>query len=388
MIARVMAKVTELVQWFQATRVGRLNARYGAVNGAQLAGGIAYAALFSIFSVLTIAFTVFLRLVGDNEELKAAVVSAVDQALPGLLVTADNPNAPLNPDDLAIGGGLTVTTVIATVTLVLSALSVMGALATAIRAMFGLVAPPGNAVLAKVRDLGGFVLLAGAVLATAVLGVGAGAAGGWLTGALGLDSALVAWAVRGLGLLTSFALDALVFAGLVRLVAGARPPARDLWVGAAIGALGTVTLRMLGTSAVGGASANPLLASFAALVTLLLWVNLAARLALYVAAFIANPPQAPMGTTPKELHATEVPNYVTVSAPHTLAWDHDARTGAVQPSEADRLEREEAAREQAKHAEELEAALMAATQEPKSWWSRRQRVRRARRAARATRAED
>lgn len=388
MIARVMAKVTELVQWFQATRVGRLNARYGAVNGAQLAGGIAYAALFSIFSVLTIAFTVFLRLVGDNEELKAAVVSAVDQALPGLLVTADNPNAPLNPDDLAIGGGLTVTTVIATVTLVLSALSVMGALATAIRAMFGLVAPPGNAVLAKVRDLGGFVLLAGAVLATAVLGVGAGAAGGWLTDALGLDSALVAWAVRGLGLLTSFALDALVFAGLVRLVAGARPPARDLWVGAAIGALGTVTLRMLGTSAVGGASANPLLASFAALVTLLLWVNLAARLALYVAAFIANPPQAPMGTTPKELHATEVPNYVTVSAPHTLAWDHDARTGAVQPSEADRLEREEAAREQAKHAEELEAALMAATQEPKSWWARRQRVRRARRAARATRAED
>lgn len=357
MVGRLTARVTALITWFQGTRLGRLNARYSAANGAQLAGGIAYAALFSVFAVLTIAFTVFARIIGDDAELLAAVVSAIDQALPGLIQTPQNPQAPLSPSSLVLTTGLNLATVVAAVTLLFSALAVMGSLASSLRAMFGLVAPPGNVVITKLRDLAGFLVLALAVFTTAVLGIGVGVAGSWLTGVLNLDSAVGAFLVRAFGVLVALAVDAVVFAALMRFVAGARPPAKDLWLGSLIGAIGTGVLRFAGTSLVGGASANALLASFAALVTLLLWVNLAARLALYVAAFTANPPGPGAPVPAVELHTGETPNFVTMSVPATLRWDHDSRTGIVQPSEADRIAREDEQRERERQRHELGLAL-------------------------------
>ncbi|WP_454293960.1 YihY/virulence factor BrkB family protein [Salana multivorans] len=387
------AWITEKIAWgqklwlrIQQTRLWRMNTRYGSVRAAQLAGGIAYAGLLSVFAALAIAFTVFMRLLSGRPEILDAVVGAIDEALPGVMVTADNPNGLLEPSQLVVGdGGLSLTTVIAVVTLLLSALGVMGALASSLRAVFGIVAPPGNVVVSKLRDLGGFVLLGTAVLATAALGIGAGTAGAWVTQMLGLESSFGALLVRGLGILAAFAVDTLVFAALIRFVAGARPLPRDLWLGAGIGAVGTGALRLLGTSVVGGASDNPVLASAVGLVTLLLWMNLAARIALYVAAFTANPPAPPVGVAPSQLHAAERPNYVTLSAPHTLAWDHDARSGAVLPTEAERLEREAQQRAQEQHQRELEAALDAALERPESWWAKRRRLRAARKAVREQR---
>ena len=184
-VATVVERVQAVVAWFNRTRVGRMNARYGAVNGALLAGGIAYAGLFSTFAVLTLAFTVFMRLLGDNVELRDAVVDAIDRALPGIIKNGGNDGL-LTPDQLILDSGLTVTSVVAVVTLLLSGLAVMGSLGMAVRAMFGVVAPAGNAVVAKLRDLSGFVVLALAVLVTAALTVAAGTAGAWVTAQLGL----------------------------------------------------------------------------------------------------------------------------------------------------------------------------------------------------------
>lgn len=384
-VAGFIARVQELLKRFQASRPGRMNARYGAARGAQLAGGIAYAGLFSVFAVLTIAFTVVMRIVGNNADLLQAVVEAVDGALPGIVDTGSNGGA-LAPQDLVMTDGLTWASVVAGVTLLFSALAVMGALSGSVRAMFGLVAPPGNVVVVKLRDLAGFLVLALSVLVTAALGIGAGAAGSFITDLLGLDSTFGAVLVRGLGLLGAFGVDLLVFVALIRVVGGARPPRRDLWIGAAVGAVGSGVIRLLGTSLVGGASANPLLGAAVAVVTLLLWVNLVARLALYVAAWTANPP-APSeeAVAPADLHAGETPNFVTLSAPHTLAWDFDARTGAVQPSEAEREERELAEAERREREAQLAAALEA-SQADGGWLEQRLARRRARRAAREVRA--
>ncbi|OJX97864.1 MAG: ribonuclease BN [Micrococcales bacterium 73-15] len=386
-VATVVERVQAVVAWFNRTRVGRMNARYGAVNGALLAGGIAYAGLFSTFAVLTLAFTVFMRLLGDNVELRDAVVDAIDRALPGIIKNGGNDGL-LTPDQLILDSGLTVTSVVAVVTLLLSGLAVMGSLGMAVRAMFGVVAPAGNAVVAKLRDLSGFVVLALAVLVTAALTVAAGTAGAWVTAQLGLEAGVGALLVRGLGLLGAFVVDTLVFAAIMRLLAGARPPTRDLWAGAMMGAAIGGLVRLLGTSVVGGARGNPLLASFAALVTLLLWINLVARITLYVAAWTANPPAPEHSSVrPEELHARQRPNYVTVSVPATLTWDHDPRTGAVLPSEATRVEREDTERERTLQRRELQAALDAALERPDSWWSRRRALRAARRAARDVRAD-
>lgn len=359
-LTRAIERGKDLGEWFQHTRVGRMNGRYGAVRGAQLAGGIAYVGLFSVFAGLTIAVTVFMQMLGGRERLREAVFENVAEALPGILQTEDDPDGLVSPDSLVLDAGLSLTGAIATVALLLSAIGVMGSLAGSIRAVFGLAKPPRNAVLAKVTDLLGFLFLAVSVVVTAALGIVAGTAGTWMVETLELPNGWGQVLVRGLGLLSAFGVDMVVFAYLMRQLAGARPPRRDLWRGAAIGAVGTGVLRVAGTSLIGSAD-NPVLAAGATVVTLLLWVNLAARLMLYVAAWTANPPvrfEAPV--SPEELHLREQPNYVTLSAPHTLAWDYDAYTGQVQPAEADREERELAARVEELEREQLERAVRAA----------------------------
>lgn len=59
-----------------------------------------------------------------------------------------------------------------------------------------------------------------------------------------------------------------------------------MWAGAIIGAIGLVALQQLSSLFVSGAGSNPLLASFASLIALLLWVNLSAQVILIAAAYI------------------------------------------------------------------------------------------------------
>ena len=87
----------------------------------------------------------------------------------------------------------------------------------------------------------------------------------------------------------------------------------------------------MGTSAVSNVSGNPLLAPFAAIATLLLWLNLASRIVLMVSAYMANPPRAYVAQDPEELRGTTTPNYVTLSVPETLMWPHDPITGSLLP---------------------------------------------------------
>lgn len=58
-------RLTAVMDWWKQSRLARMLARYGAVNGATLAGGISYAALFSVVAGLTIMVTVFMRVLGE-----------------------------------------------------------------------------------------------------------------------------------------------------------------------------------------------------------------------------------------------------------------------------------------------------------------------------------
>ena len=52
---------------------------------------------------------------------------------------------------------------------------------------------------------------------------------------------------------------------------------------------------------------------------------------LFTAAWTANPPHTNLPVVPTEVHARETPNYVTQTAPHTLAWPHHEVTGTLIP---------------------------------------------------------
>ncbi len=323
------AKGKLLFEWYKSTRLGRTLARVGTAKGNLLAGGIAYAALFSLFAALAIGWTIFMAVLGDDEQLRGQLIDTVNKSLPGILDDGSG-NGMLQPEDLVQDTALNLTSIIAFLVLLWSAIATMTALKASIRRMFGVVSLPENFMLKKLRDLLGFLVLAVATLVTSVASLAANSLGALVFDWLGIDGPVTAFLLRAGTFLLGAAVDFAVFIFLFRFFAGLRVPRRDLLMGAALGGFATAVIRVLGTSVV-GASDNPLLASATALVTILLWVNLVSRVALIVAAFTANPPAPVVPESAEEVHFDQTPNYVTVSAPHTLAWDHHAATGAVSP---------------------------------------------------------
>ncbi|MBA8806278.1 YihY/virulence factor BrkB family protein [Promicromonospora sukumoe] len=277
-----------------ATRAGRALHRYDTANGSVLSGGMAYAALFSLFAALAIGYTVFVRVLGGDNDLRVAVLAEVDSWVPGLVDTGHG--GVLTPTDLVLSTGLSWTSVIAAGVLLWSATGFMGALRTSVRAMFGLTESVGNPVTERLRQLLGFVVLSAAVLLSAGASVAASAAVPWVLESLGLDGGAVSVAVRVGGIVVTLALDAAVVAAVVRYVGGVRVPLRDLLTGAVAVGVVSGALRYLGTEVIASAAnRNALLASFAVVVTVLLLVNILARVLLLASAWMADPPAAANG---------------------------------------------------------------------------------------------
>ncbi|WP_454853116.1 YihY/virulence factor BrkB family protein [Promicromonospora soli] len=275
--------------WWETTRAGRAVTRFNAANGAVLSGGMAYAALFSLFAALAIGYTLFVRVLGADADLRDAVLAQVDTWVPGLVDTGDG--GVLSPSDLVLSTGLSWTSVVAAVVLLWSATGFMGALRTSVRAMFGETESAGNLVTTRLRQLLGFVLLGVGVLVTAAASVGVSAAVPWLLESVGLGSG-AGWAVRGVGLFLTVLLDAAVVAAVIRYVAGVRPVRRDLLLGALGVGVVAGALRYLGTEVIMATAArNALLASFAVVVALLVLVNLLARVLLLACAWMSDPPR-------------------------------------------------------------------------------------------------
>ena len=274
--------------WVTHTRPMRANARFGARGGGVLSGGIAYAGLFSVFAALTICFTAFVKLLGGNENLRDQVLKAIDKALPGIIDTGDG-NGLVKPDKLVITSGLTVSSAIAVVVLLLSAMAAVASLRRSVRAMFDDSAG-GNAMLGKARELGGFLGMALAVLLSAIITIAVTTATQWVFGALGWGGATTS-VLTVVGVLIAFVVDASVFILIVTVLAGQHPPRKDLLLGATLAGIGLGVVRILGTSIVAGtATKNPLFSTVVVFVTLLLWINLIARIVLLAAAWTANPP--------------------------------------------------------------------------------------------------
>ncbi|HEY0186513.1 MAG TPA: YihY/virulence factor BrkB family protein [Cellulomonas sp.] len=303
LLGRLVARVQAVLAWWQRTRAGRANARFGAAGGGVLTGGIAYAAMFSLFAGLTIGYTVFMAVLGDNDELRSSVLDAIDANLPGLVQT-DHSDGIVDPGSLVLSRGLGIAGVVAVVVLLVSAISAMAALRTAVRAMLGAEGAGGNAVVGKLRELGGFVGMALAILLSAVLSIGTTTAADWLLGVVGADSSVASVVTRVAGILVAFGVDAATFLLVVVVLAGVRPPWRDLRQGALIAGVGLGVVRVLGTSVVTGSTgSNAVLASFTVLVTLLVWINLIARIVLLAAAWTADPPVPAVASEPDAAQA-------------------------------------------------------------------------------------
>jgi membrane protein len=278
--------IPALFERIMRTRPVRVMLHYSESGGPLFASGLAFQALFAIFAALFVFFAVFGFVLRDNAALRDSLLQLLTSSVPGLI---GDKNALVSIDTLLDSSILGWTGVIAAAGLLWTALNFLGSLRQAVRILFSLPGPTVLFVLLKLKDAGlalvfGAVLIVSAALsvfstsfvdvAFDVLGIGSDSTLGRVTGTV-------------VGLLIMLALDTATLAGSFRILSGIPIPWKNLWVGALMGGIALGALKVLGTQLLGGASRNPLLASFAVLIGLLIWFNLVCQVILIVASWIS-----------------------------------------------------------------------------------------------------
>ncbi|WP_347122893.1 YihY/virulence factor BrkB family protein [Microbacterium sp. SY138] len=283
LIARITGPV---IAWALARRPVRAALLYTERRGPMLADSVTYRALFSVFAGVLLGFSIAALWLAGNPVAWQAIIDSVQTAVPGLI----GEDGVIKTEDLRAPASLSIAGIISLVALVGSALGAIGSLRTAVRVLAGTVQDDILWIWVILRNLALALGIGVAFVASAFLTFAGQLGVTWIAGMLGLpeDSPVAAWTVRLVSLVVVFALDAVIIIGVFRLLSGVRPSPRSLWSGALLGALGLLALQELSGLFVGGATSNPLLASFASLLALLIWLNFSAQVMLFACAYIVT----------------------------------------------------------------------------------------------------
>ena len=279
-------RAMRLKDWFMALRPVRAFSHFTDVGGSVLSGGMSYQALFATFAALYVGFSVFGISLRNRPELLTTLVNQINLFVPGLL----GKNGVVQLNMLLEARVLDWTSIVAGASLLWVALNWFTGTRRSFRIIFGLeVKQYRNAVLLKLRD---FVLAVSffiALIISAALTLFSTNLTEMVLGWLGLSKEN--WLFGTLGLIARYAalfvFDTLLLIAMHRFLAEVRVPRWHLLRGCLLGAGVLLALKLLGGALLGGASSNPLLASFAVLIGLLLWFNFICRALLLTASWIA-----------------------------------------------------------------------------------------------------
>lgn len=282
---RVGTWVKHRKEWFDSTAAGRALTQYSKLNGSILAAGIAYSSLTSIGAGLLLAATVAAFLLGGNEQFRESLVEFLADVIPGIFPSAESPGL-VEPDALVPSAVTGAVGVFALLMLARTATGYLGGLRAAVTALIG--GTPGNALGGKLREFATLLGLAVTVVTGAALQVLASSFARTVAEWLGEDDTSQ-WVVRIPALVAGLLANA-IFVSLVYVVLGrARSlgvPMSALWRTIAVVALAIATLQQASTLLVGGAANNPVLAPFAAVLILLVFVDWVSRVLLIGAAWL------------------------------------------------------------------------------------------------------
>lgn len=274
--AKSLKKRMAVVETWLPVRAYR---HYSECRGNQFAASISYFGLFSVFAMLAVAISVFGFVLRGNPDLQQRVFDAIGDSLPGV-----KSSGMLSPDNGMNPSGLTLGVIIGSVSLLLTATGWMNALSQGIRAVALRPVAGGNALLGKLYQVVVMIVLGIVVLISAASSFVTGFAKSALD-KIGIDSTLANIGVVVLSLLIALALDTLVAYSLFRFVGRLRVLNRLAWEGALVAGIGFGVIKFFGSALLGKATSNPLLASGATLVGLLIWFNLLGRVILLAASW-------------------------------------------------------------------------------------------------------
>ncbi len=279
--AGIRSIVPRLIAFALRRRAVRAYLSYSEHRGPALADSITYRALFSVFAGVLLGFSVAALWLGGNPDAMQALQDALAAVIPGLTDVVDLGSV-VEPVSFTLVG------IVSLIGLVGAALAAIGSIRTALRMLADEVHDDTFFLWVLLRNLlvgiafGGLLVIAAVLSVVSSVGIDAIAS---LFG-IRMDAMTSSWLTGIVGTIVVFAIDTAAIALLFRLLSGVRPSARALWTGAMLGGLGLTVLQELSSLFVRGAAANPLLASFAALIALLLWFNLSAQVILLASSWI------------------------------------------------------------------------------------------------------
>jgi len=284
------ARAESFMNWGKSLFPVRVWLHFLNQNGLILAAGVSFQALFAVFAAVYVGFSIAgIWLIGQPNTIES-LAQLVNTAIPGLI----GENGIVSVDDIVDAGNLgtgllTWTAVIAGAGLIWTALGWITFSRMSVRAVLGLEKDRRNYFLMKARDLLVALALGGMLLVAAGLSVASTEALHWIFQLFGISTAGVGYTVlaRLVGLLLVFVINTLVLAMMFRFLSRATIQWRRMWGGSILGGLALLVLQLGGSFLAGGATRNPLLATFAVFVAMLLFFRLTSIVTLVAAAWIA-----------------------------------------------------------------------------------------------------
>ncbi|GAB3461740.1 hypothetical protein GCM10027570_47780 [Streptomonospora sediminis] len=261
--------------------VVRAYERYTATQGDRLAASVTYFAFLSFFPLLALAFAAVGYAAAVEPAARDYLDRAIAESLPGLaqgLPVAEIAEARTGAGILGLLG------------LVYAGVGALSAVREALHRVW--LKDPGkgpNFVVAKLIDVAVMAVLAVCLLGSVALTGVAQTATSRLLGFSGLEGSAGAVATtRLLGPAIAVAVDTVIFLVLFSRLSGTRRPLRLLWRGALLAAIGFEILKAAAALLISSTLSNPVYASFAVIVGLLVWINLVMRMVLFCAAWTAT----------------------------------------------------------------------------------------------------
>ncbi|MFE5672389.1 YhjD/YihY/BrkB family envelope integrity protein [Agromyces sp. NPDC056523] len=287
-----IAKVEDLTQRTMALFPVRVWRHFLARNGFLLTAGMSYQSLFAVFAAIYIVFAVAgIWLLGDDETLDA-LITLINTYAPGLV----GENGVITPEALQEAATASTslfgwTGAVALGGLVWTAIGWVTYARMAVRSIFGLPKDDRAYLYLKGRDFLAALMFGLAILVAAVLSIVATGFLDWVFSLLGIglttDSPVVSATLQLGALAIVFVIDTLALAVMFRFLSGAEMPWRRMWTGSLLGSAALSVLQLAGGFVLSWAGSNPLLATFAVLVALLLWFRIASIIILVAASWIA-----------------------------------------------------------------------------------------------------
>ncbi|WP_284974334.1 YihY/virulence factor BrkB family protein [Arthrobacter sp. efr-133-TYG-104] len=278
-VALVLAKLN-------TNRAMRSFQQYTRQHGPLLSAGIGFNMFFSVTGLLTTGFAVTGIVLGGDPVLESAVINSVAAAAPGLLAV-NGAKGLVDPQSLLNPAGLGWTAVIAAVVTVFTSLGWIASVREGLRAVTEAGPLQRNPILQKLIDAGTLLLLGVLLVVSSGASLVFGTAADWVISLLPLDEAVSAPLAAVVKIVVPLLLNCTTAAVLFRVAAGLALGRRAFVEGVVFAGVGTTILQLFSTELLARAGHNPVLASFAIIIGLLIWFNLVSQVYLVSASWSA-----------------------------------------------------------------------------------------------------